>query len=577
MTLRGWPLLGISAALLTACVTPACLTGAGAGSAADIAEGEGELRFRPGPVDATLPEVDAVGYEIALRVDDHAGAEVFEADVRGTYVTTTPLTELALDLEGNEIDGVWASGRVAAYRREGARLIVTLPAPVAKGAELTTRVKLHGAVRQADGKDPNDFQAYGGLMVRQRNAEGRRIFTSLDWPSKARRWLPLRDHPRDGAMVAVRATFSSAYTVVANGKALGVRDNPDGTRTWSYEAMTPMPTYDIHVAAYDGWTKNAAQAASGVPVVTYAYGRSATKVPAVYGDLARALDGYEAAYGRYRWGTAAFLEEPIFGGGMEHATVVSMDETLFANPSVARRTAFHELGHHWSGNLVRIRTWNDFWLSEGLTEYLTAKAIGFVDGAAAESATFQSYLATALASDRLQPHPIRPPDPEIDVLTIFDGISYQKGACVMRWLSHVVGEPAFTTFLRGWFDRHAFGAVTTADLEKELSAATGKDLAPFFRDVVYAAGHPQLAVSLVPDAADPGAPVVRVEQLQTGGPAGGYHVPLDVDLVAADGKTTRLVVALTGPVTEVKVPPGSAAVRLVADPDRFVVGGVTTR
>lgn len=575
MTWGRWSLIGLAVALLSACVTPACFSGPA--TADDVAEGDAALRFRPGPIDTMLPDVDAIGYEIALRVDDRAGMEAFEADVRGTYVATSALAELALDLEGNDVDAVWVGSRAAAFRREGARLVVTLPSPVAKGATVTSRVKLHGAVRQADGTNPNDFAAYGGLMVRQRNAEGRRIFTSLDWPSKARRWLPLRDHPRDGAMVTMRATFPSAYTVVANGKRTGRIDNPNGTRTWSFEAMTPMPTYAIHVAAYEGWSTNETRAASGVPITTYAYERSASKVPAVYGDVARVLDGYEAAYGTYRWGSAAFLEEPIFGGGMEHATVVSMDESLFARPSVARTTAFHELGHHWSGNLVRIRWWNDFWLSEGVTEYLTAKAVGMVDGAAAERATFQSYLSTALAADPPGAHALRPPDPEIDVLRIFDAISYQKGACVMRWLSHVVGEPAFTVFLRGWFDRHAFAAVTTADLEKELSATSGKDLGPFFRDVVYTGGHPVLTASLARVPGEPEAALVRVVQLQERGPTGGYHVPLDVDLVAEDGRTKRFVVELSGDATDVKLEPGFAAVRVIPDPDRFVVGTVSAR
>ena len=82
---------------------------------------------------------------------------------------------------------------------------------------------------------------------------------------------------------------------------------------------------------------------------------------------------------------------------MEHASVVSMDETLFVDPVEARKTAFHELAHHWSGNLVRIRTWNDFWLSEGFTEYLTARFLSANDGPEAKKTVFRGYLTEALA------------------------------------------------------------------------------------------------------------------------------------------------------------------------------------
>ncbi len=576
MTLGRWTALGLAATLVSACFTPACFsqepqTPAGGD---DVGHSDDALRFQIGNVDRTLPDVDAIGYEVALRVSDAAGAESFEADVRGTYVTTRELTELALDLDGNTVDAATVEGHAVTPRREGARLVLPLPTAVPSGTTLSTRIRLHGSVRQADGANPNDFEAYGGLMVRQRNAEGRRIFTSLNWPSKARRWLPLRDHPSDGAMVVFAITFPRSYTVVANGKRVSEQDNSDGTRTWHYEALTPMPTYDFHVAAYDGWTTTESRSASGIPITTYAYGRSNAITSSVYADLPKVLDGYEASFGKYRWGTAGFLEEPIFGGGMEHATVVSMDETLFADAKSARKTAFHELGHHWSGNLVRIRTWNDFWLSEGFTEYLTAKAIGKVDGPAAEKETFRSYLADALQTDRFRGHALRPADPEVNVLSIFDGISYRKGACTLHMLERVVGEGTLTTFLRSWFDKHAFGAVTTADLEKELSETSGKDLSGFFRDFVYTAGHPNLEVTFaqVGDETE-----LRVQQTQVSGPETGYRFPLDVELVDGAGTKKRVVVQLTGKTTMTKVNAGLVPVRVVADPDEVVVGTVTPR
>lgn len=580
MSFARWTSIGLLP-LASACLTPACLT-TGAAAPGPVAEEPGQsedaVRFAIGNVDTTLPEVDAIGYDVTLEVDDRAGAESFAADVRGTFVATTALTELTLDLEGNVVEAVTVSGIPSAHRRDGSKLVVTLPAPVASGATIAWRVRLRGSLVQADGKNPNDFSSFGGFMVKQRNAEGRKIFTTLGWPSKTRRWLPLRDHPRDGAMVAFRVTFPRGYTVLANGTAAPPRDNANGTRTWRFEALTPMPTYAFHVAAYAGWTETEARSGSGVPVTSYSYARTAGATRGtVYDDVPKVLDAYETSYGKFRWGTVSFIEEPIFGGGMEHATVVSMDETLFQSPSSARKTAFHELAHHWSGDLVRIRSWNDFWLSEGFTEFLTAKAVEAVDGPDAAKLVFDGYLAQGLAADRWAGHALRPADPEIDVLTIFDAISYQKGACVVRQLERIVGKDTMTAFLRAWFDKNAFGAVTTADLEKALSAASGKDLSAYFQDVVYTAGHPDLVVSLgAVTAADA---EVKVEQTQAGGPAGGYRFPLDVDLVDAAGVKRSVVVELSGKSTTVKVPIGGGFVpaRVVGDPEKVVVGTVTPR
>jgi aminopeptidase N len=547
---------GLPFALLLGGMAAACF--AGPEAAPETGASDDEL------VDRALPDVDAVKYEIALRVDDLT----FTAEVKGTYVATRALDELELDLEGNVVDDVKVGTRSAEHRREGDKLIVKLPTRVEDGRTFSTRIQLHGDVRPADGMNPNDFAAFGGLMVKQRNAEGKRIYTSLNWPSKARRWLPLRDHPRDGAMVSFEATFPEAYLVLANGRKVGETHNDDGTKTWRYEAATPMSTYDFHVSAYDGWQVEESRARSGVPITTYTYASAARHTNAVYGDLAKALDFYESEYGKYRWGSAGFIEEPIFGGGMEHASVVSMDETLFRDPVGARSTAIHELAHHWSGNLVRIRRWNDFWLSEGFTEYLTARAIGQIDGLEAQRRVHREYLTSSLRADRANPHAVAPRGEEIDVLEIFDAISYQKGALVVRMLERIVGTERMDAFLRSWFDRHAFGAVSTADLERELSQASGIDLSKFFASFVYEGHHPELRVTFTQDE-------VKVEQVQASGPAGGYVFPLDLEFVDAAGQTERVTVELTGKTTTKPLRLARAAKSVVVDPEEYVVGVVT--
>lgn len=563
--MSSWPWVALSVVTLSACFVPQ------AGAPPDAAS-ESEIRFRVGTVDKSLPDVDAIGYEIDLRVNDAPGRETYAADVKGSYVATRDLAELTLDFDGNTIDEVLVGGRTATYRRDGAKLILALPERVAAGRSLTSRIRYHGNVVQADAANANDFAAFGGLNVRQHNAEGKRIYSSLNWPSKARRWLPLRDHPSDGAMVAMNLTFPKSFTVVANGKQVARRENADGSSTWRYEALTPMPAYDFHVVAYEGWKVDGARSTSGIPITTYTYASEAPAQHVVYGDLPKTLDFYESKFGKYRWGSASFIEEPIFGGGMEHASVVSMDETLFADPLEARKTSFHELGHHWSGNLVRIRTWNDFWLSEGFTEYLTARFLSANDGPDAKKKVYRGYLTRALAADRQSPHPVRPADPEVDVLTIFDAISYQKGALVLHALERIVGEDELTKFLEGWFDRHTFGAVTTADLQKELSGATGKDLAKFFEGFVYGAYHPELRVTFAPAAS--GETEIKVEQLQARGPAGGFVFPLDVDLIDDAGHAERIAIDVTSKVTTKKVRPAKPTQSVIVDADELLLGTV---
>lgn len=563
-------------ALLAACATDAS-TGPGGGeggAGGGAATSEDETRAKT-KVDETLPEADAQRYAIDLVLDATPGAEAFRAEVKGSFVATADLETLTLDFEGNEVDEVLVGTTKTTSTRDGGVLRVALPARVAKGSRFEVTIRYHGALARADGANPNDFASFGGLMVKARNDEAKRIVYSLDWPSKARRWLPVKDHPRDGAEVAWRITAPASFTVVANGAAGPVTETSSGDKTWTFEAKTPMPTYDLHLAAYEGWQVEALRSAGGRDIATYTYPKDRAAFATVYGDLADAMDYFERTFGAYRWESAAFLEEPIFGGGMEHATVVSMDETLFDRPESGRSTAVHELAHHWSGNLVRVRSWSDFWLSEGFAEYLTYRFFADHDGAEAGARILADYERRGAAGlERRSPGlGLRPEAEDVDVLEIFDGVSYQWGALVLRALEGEIGTEPFTAFLKAWFEKHAFGAVTTADFQKELQAATGKDLGAFFDAWVHGRrglATPALATRVAPKTGAPGTVVVDVAS--TASRLDGWTASVVVELESTTGAVTRAVVPLDGARASVEARVDGTLAGFRVDPDRYLAG-----
>lgn len=533
----------------------------------------GALSFRGqglGAPDRSMPEVDAVGYELDLAVTDATpGAEAFRATLRGTFLATRALTSLALDLEGNEVDEVTVDGAATTHTRTGDRLDVALPHPVADGAGFVVSVRYHGVFLQGR-TGAAGFNTNGGLMAVQRNREGRRVFMSLDWPGRTRRWLPVRDHPRDGAMVAARLTFPAAYTVISNGRRVGVTDNADETRTWEYEALTPMPIYDLHIGAYDQWVdQESPAAANGVVIHHHDYRSMVAQGNAAYADIHEAMNFYTDTFGPYRWGPMAFLQEPAIGGGMEHATVVSMEETMFTRPRVARGVAIHELAHHWAGNLVRGVTWNDLWLSEGFSDYLTGRYIESHDGAAAGIVQWQEVLRQGLTTEHAMRNDallaLRPADPEADPLRMFTLIVYKHGAFALRMLEAVVGREALTSFLRGWFDRHAYAAVGTEALRTELEAATRQDLRGYFDQWVYGVFHPVMTVTTAA-AGQAGMVAVTVRQVQTVGPAEGFRYPLELEL-RSGAMTQRVRMDVTGRETTATVAAGFTPTAVVIDPE----------
>jgi len=560
-------LFAVASALSAGCFQPGNEPGAGE---EEGTEDELVTQFRGTRVqqlDTDQTEVDSIGYDLDLTLDDAANNESFRAKVKGTYVAMKPLTELSLDFEGNEIDAVKVSGRIAQFRRQDGKLLITLPRQVDKGRTFSSEITYHGAPAVADGADPNDFAAFGGLSVKRSNAVGKRIFSTLSWPRKARRWIPLRDHPSDGAMLGMRITAPKQYTVVANGARTQVVDKPDGTRSTQFEALTPMPAYDFHFVAYDGYRESDARSSGGIPVRTYVYEAHDAAGHRMMDDVPKAMDFYTTAFGAYRWGTLSLQEEPIFGGGMEHAGCVSMDETLFRSPVSSRHTAFHELAHHWSGNLVRIKTWNDFRLSEGFTEYLTRRFVWDHDGESEGRALWRSTLQNGLGAERQNDHALRPPGDDIDVLQIFDDISYQKGAYVLRTLEHEIGTEAFTLALRRWFDQGAFQARSTQDFAAHLQRETGKDVTAFFASFVYGKGHPEVRVTA---KTQEGQQELLVEQLQDDA---AFAFTLDVDVTQGATKQ-RVRVPLTGKTTRFPLSAASEVSKITVDPEAFMSGYV---
>jgi aminopeptidase N len=145
-------------------------------------------------------------------------------------------------------------------------------------------------------------------------------------------------------------------------------------------------------------------------------------------------------------------------------------------------TILHELAHMWFGDLVTMRWWNDLWLNESFAEWAShwcnSAATRFSDA----WTTFLSVRKSwGYRQDQLSStHPIYCEMPDLEAVEVnFDGITYAKGAGVIKQLVAYVGLEAFVTGLRAYFQRHAWGNATFDDLLVELEAASGRELRKF--------------------------------------------------------------------------------------------------
>ena len=522
------------------------------------ADGAGNPDAPPGAA-GTL---DVTRYTLAITLDPAQGSYAAQAilDVNVTAAGASFALDLAADVVVDQVGGL-----AAGHARQGDVLTLTAAGTVPIGPAQAT-VMYHGDMNQLARFTPDTCPtAFGGLMITT-NSHGDTIIDSYNWPFLARRWIPSHDHPSDGAALDLSVTIDAAYTVVANGTLAGTVDNAGGTRTWHWIESHDMPVYDVHIAAFPYVEHDLGTAAGGIPVKVYLYPEDAAFAAPV-GEAVGAIGWLGAQLAPYAWEKYFLVEAPICGGAMEEATVVTMDETTLADPTYSRNTTVHELVHHWIGNAVRIASWNDFWISEGFAENLTGLYLLATYGAAVHD----QYMSDAWqnAHDWEAPaydHPVRPPDPEVNVYDIFDGLSYDKANWLLHSLREHIGDAAFWQGVRGFYAAHAFAAAGTDELQAAFEAASAQDLDWFFDQFVRTAFHPQLAGSFSFDAGT-GTATVTIDQVQQRGLA-RYQIPVDVELLgAAAGQSVRQTVTLTADPQVIAVTPGFTPTRLVLDPD----------
>ena len=272
-------------------------------------------------------------------------------------------------------------------------------------------------------------------------------------------------------------------------------------------------------------------------------------------------------------------------GAMENPGLVTFTENYVFTSRAAdsqyqgrANTLMHEMAHMWFGDLVTMQWWDDLWLKESFADYMGTLG---VDRATDWDTAWVNFAnnrkAWAYVQDQLPTtHPIVADIPDLEAAKQnFDGITYAKGASVLKQLVAYVGFEAFIAGSRQYFRDHAYGNTTLADLLAALGAASGRDLAMWARQWLQTSGISTVtaeieehdgvlgSVALVQDAVDPttGRQELRPHRLRIG----LYDFNADGALVRVDSVETDLAGGRTV-VTELEGRPVPALL-LVNDDD----------
>ncbi|MBI3185038.1 MAG: hypothetical protein HYZ28_23100 [Myxococcales bacterium] len=355
------------------------------------------------------------------------------------------------------ISKVMADGREVPFEHKDGRLHVD--APRARKLEFAYTVKP---------VDSGSREAYG--LIRDKYSG--RVWT-LTWPYNTGALFPSNSAPSDGSTSRVTVRVGGDVKVVGTG-------NPAGN---SFLSPAESPAYAIaFYAANDFQLGNAGESRDGVAVSGFGAGSRVPKaMREAYQKTAReALDFYSSWLGKYDYGNTLSLVEVEGGlGGMEHTAAVAIMMSAARDPEYSKETAAHEVAHHWFGDNLRIKSWGDFWMSEGFTNYATYRFFRHAEGE-------QRYLklldhAKDEVKDALEanPHALSAPA-HTDVHEIFDSVPYEMGPWMLRMMECKLGTEKLDVLLREWFQAKRGQAVSTFEFVAFAKAKTGADFGPFF-------------------------------------------------------------------------------------------------
>lgn len=495
--------------------------------------------------DTTTIRHDSLNVDGALRLADVATPKHYELDLtidptKDTFSGTVRINlELAapqrvLYLHGQDMEfeaASFVSGNkeigveTVAGLNGGLAAILAEEAPAGEGT-LVFRYKapfkegLNGLYRTKEGENWYAFTQFEPL-------EARKAFPGFDEPRFKTTYRTVMRVPK-GMIAATNTRLSDS---VSEGE----------FDVHRFALSKPMPTYLVAFAVGDFDVVVAEEGAlEGIE-----FRLLATKGKGELGDFmlrrTPAVVNYLVDYFGmpFPYDKLDIVAVPNFAAGaMENIGLVTFRDTLLLLDSETaslgqRRAALsvmvHELAHMWFGNLVTMPWWDDLWLNESFATWMAAKAL--VDMApqlesSVDSISGKSWIMTQ--DSRTQARSIRNPvESTGDVYNAFDGITYGKGANVLRMFEAWIGPEAMKAGLRAYATKHAHQTATTEDLLAALNEASGKAVGTAMKTFLDQPGTPTLHVELVCEA----KPTLSVSQKRwkaagsQAPDAGPWHVP----------------------------------------------------
>ena len=440
--------------------------------------------------------VSDVTYE--LKLDLVESEDSYSGEVRIDLTLAGHNEPLSIDFSGGIVDEMLVNG-IAVEPDYNGFFITLRPGLLEEG-----RNRIEIAYR-------HDYSADGNGLYRFVDPEdGKTYLYTYLWPYYANRLFPCFDQPDLRASFGLVVRAPAEWVVVSTASESTVLEFSDDTgeqKLWRFPKTPRFSTYifSLYAGPYRIWEANAGTVPlrlvarqSMVPYVDVEAWLELTK---------RGLEFYEAYFDiPYPFGKLDQVIVPDFNiSGMENVAAISYAEFVLprGEPTHQQRERLallilHEMAHMWFGDLVTMKWWNGLWLNESFATYMSYAA-------AAEASEFKdawhrfflySKRSAYRADQRVTTHPIEVSVPDTESFhTVFDSITYGKGASVLKQLVHTLGEETFRLGVSAYLKKHAYGNTTLEDFTDSLAEEADKDVDGWVDAWLHRAGVNTVTVS----------------------------------------------------------------------------------
>jgi aminopeptidase N len=480
-------------------------------------------------------------------------------------------SKLVFDSAGLTIQSVLLNKSAAKFENKDHKLIVPLAAAAKPGDKFEVEIKYEGKTTKG---------LYWILPDKDYPDRPKQIWTQGE-SEDTHYYLPTYDYPNDRLTTETILTVPSAWTTVANGKLISVKDAGNGMKTWTWQESLPSSTYLITVVA--GELDEVKDSWRGKPVTYYAPKGRGERLKINYQRTPLMLEYFSKTLGvDYAWEKySQTMVDDFVAGGMENSSATTNTSSSLIHPTLAPEYATgqdplisHELGHQWFGDLVTTKDWGNIWLNEGFAtfmEYLWTEHYFPKEQSEYErwSNAQEWFSQTNLWAKPIVRH-------DFDDSSEFDGNAYGKGGWVLYMLRHQIGDEAFYRSLKHYLEVNRGKNVVTADLIRAIEEETRLNVDQFFDQWIYGAGAPKFDLSYSYDDTKHQI-LLKVKQTQkVEGHVGIFRVPLDVEITTASGAKTYPI-TVSKPDEAFGLPADSAPLMVLFDKGGHVLKAVEFR